>query len=310
MPVMRRVLFIVLAAALAAVNAAAAAEPNPYTIFANARSYWLAQRYPQMLAYDVAVAVTEGGKQRVERYDSALDARTGRIVVDPVSDYELAHPVKPKGINLGLLFPIGKPLPPIDFLGVPHLAPTYSFGMAPFVPAPTPTPFDSAALVRDIRREFHDPNPRVSSPAPSPSGLQTIVVTAASARDYTIRLLGEEPVDGHLCYHLALHPTHDPQRLRIREAWIDEHTFAVWKLIDALNFKSGAGTTVPWTIRFADLDGAHYIAEEDANAPLRAGGEIYTRTTVRFELLRAVARMPLGPPIVAGVARGERLEEP
>ncbi|MDE2482309.1 MAG: hypothetical protein KGN02_08980 [bacterium] len=285
------------------------ASPDPYSIYAQARSAWRENRYPPQIAYDVAVAVTEGGKERVERYRSAYDARRGVVRVDPVSDYELAHPVKPTGVNLALLFlRVGKPLPPVDFLGVPRLAPTYSFGMSGFVPAPSPTPFDSAALVREIRADFHDPNPRErATPTPRASELPEIAFESASHHDYTVTLLGSDEVAGHACYHLRLRPMRDPRHLRLRELWVDQASFATWKIVEALNFANGPGTTVPWTIRFADLGGAHYIAREDADAPIRAGGEIYERAEVRFEHVREVVRMPLRAPLGQS---GTFLDEP
>ena len=295
--------------ALATVVAPAHGAPDPYAIFANARAYWLQQRYPTMLDYRIAVDVTEGGNERVEHYTAEYNAVTGEVGVDPVSDYQLAHPVVPKGIDIGILaFALNKPLPPVDFMGVPHLAPTYSFGMAPFVPAPTPTPFNSAALVAEIRKEFHDPNPRATPTAsPTPNGLQEIATVYAHNRDYTITLLGTEVVDGHACYHLSLTPTRDPGRFRIRQAWIDEQSFAPWQLEDALNFTNGPGTKVAWMIHFADVDAAHYVSEEDALAPMSTGGEIYTKAAVRFENIHPVDGSTMSDPIVEG---GTLLEEP
>src|SRR5579863_3798988 len=141
--------------AILAAAALAAPSPNPYDIFARARAYWLEQKYPTALSYDVAVTVTEGGTTRTERYDSYYDAVENTISVDPLSDFERDHPVVPKGINLDVFaLRLNKPLASPDWLGVPRITPTYSFGMAPFVPAPTPTPFNSAALVDEIRQEF------------------------------------------------------------------------------------------------------------------------------------------------------------
>ncbi|HTX04092.1 MAG TPA: hypothetical protein VMD07_10470 [Candidatus Acidoferrales bacterium] len=298
-----------LVVAPALLSPAQGAAPDPYTIFANARAYWLVQHYPMLLDYRVAVEVTEGGHVRVEHYSAEYNAVTGEIGVDPVSDYQIAHPVVPKGINVGLLgLALNKPLPPIDFMGVPHLAPTYSFGMAPFVPAPTPTPFNSAALVAEIRKEFHDPNPRATpTPSPTPNGLQEIATVYANNRDYMITLLGVETIEGHACYHLSLTPTHDPGRFRIRQAWIDEQTFAPWQLEDASNFTDGPGTKVAWMIHFADIDAAHYVSEEDALAPMSTGGEIYTKAAVRFEDVRAVDASTMSAPITAG---GTLLQEP
>jgi hypothetical protein len=300
-----------MAVAVAVATGGAPAAPDPYQIFANARAFWMSQRYPDRIDYTIAVAVTEGGHPRIERYRADYDAVNGTISVDPTSDYELAHPVKPSGIDVGiLLWRIDKPLPAIDFLGVPRLAPTYSFGMAPFVPAPTPTPFNSAALVQQIREQFHDPDPRATAP-PTPDAqeqLKEIATVVAHNRDYVVSLLGTDTIDGHPCYHLGLQPVRDPGRYRIREAWIDERTYAPWQLKDATNFVGGPATRVPWMIHFADLDGAHYISEEDAQAPIAASGEIYTKTAVRFENVVAVERSGLREQIVHNV--GNPLEEP
>ncbi|HUA09758.1 MAG TPA: hypothetical protein VMA98_10860 [Candidatus Acidoferrales bacterium] len=300
---------LAVAAALLAAAPRAVAAPDPYEIWGKARAYWLQQRYPALIDYKVAVEITEGGNQRVERYDSQYDAVDGTVNVDPVSDYQLAHPVRPTGIDVGLIVWRNKPLPPVDWLGVPHLAPVYSFGMAPFVPAPTPTPFNSAALVAQIRSEFHDPNPRATSaPSPSPaSGLEEIATVYAHNRDYTIVLLGDETIDGHACYHLALTPTHDPGRFRIRDAWIDEQSFATWQLQEALNFRSGPGTAVGWMIHFADSGDGHYISEEDALAPMTSAGEIFTKAAVRFENVVAASRARPENPFPQG---GAVLEEP
>ena len=282
------------AAYVAAAPAAVRATPDPYQIFANAREYWLQQRYPERLRYQIAVDVTEAGKERVEHYDASFEAVENIVDVDPTSDYERAHPVRPTGVDLNfMIVRLNKPLPSADFLGVPHLAPNYSFGMAPFVPAPTPTPFDSSALVAEIRKEFRDPNPRASAPAPSPSpGLAEIASVIAHNRDYAISLLGTDTIDGHPCYHLALRPMREPGKYRIREAWIDETTYAPWQLKDAVNFVYGPATAVPWTIRFADIQGAHYVSEERADAAMSVRGQIYTQAAIRFESIVATDATP------------------
>jgi len=280
--------------AILAAAALAAPSPNPYDIFARARAYWLEQKYPTALSYDVAVTVTEGGTTRTERYDSYYDAVENTISVDPLSDFERDHPVVPKGINLDVFaLRLNKPLASPDWLGVPRITPTYSFGMAPFVPAPTPTPFNSAALVDEIRQEFHDPNPRVT-PTPVPSGLSEIATVVAHNRDYAITLLGTDVVDGHSCYHLGLEPEREPGVFRIRQAWIDETSFATWKLVNAANFRLGPGTKIPWTIHFADVGGVHYISEEDASTAMDFNAQIFSNASFRFENIVAAAKSPLG----------------
>lgn len=289
---MKRELGVLFAAALVAIGTPPAhATPDPYQIFGNARAFWHQQQYPVLLDYTIAVDIVEGGKERTERYGAEYDAVNGNVQVDPESDYQRDHPTVAKGMNIGILgFGLNKPIPPVDWLGVPHLAPTYSFGMAPFVPAPTPTPFNSAALVAEIRKEFHDPDPRATpTPTPTPSALQEIATVYAHNRDYTITLLGTDTIDGHTCYHLGLMPTRDPGHFRIRQAWIDEQTYATWQLQDASNFEAGPGTNVAWTIHFAQIDGAQYVREEDALAPMATGGEIYTKASVRFENVASVS---------------------
>jgi hypothetical protein len=282
---------------LASVVAAALVQ-DPYTIFARAREYWLEQRYPVSVRYDVAVGIEEGGKARIERYASSYDSLDNAVSVDPVSDYERDHPVYPHGVNIGVLgFALSKPQPTDDFLGVPHLSPEYSFGMVPFIaPGEAGNPFDSPLLVAQIRHEFHDPNPH---PTAEPSGApREIAVVDANDRAYRIALLGTGDVDGHACFHLGLTPTRDPGKFRIREAWIDEANFATWELKDASNFTSGPETAVPWTIHFVDVDGAHYVGEEDALAPISTQGLIYTSARIAFENIvpAALRAQPYAPP--------------
>ena len=271
---------------------------DPYAIYAQAQSYWLTQRYPQTLWYRVAIRVVEGGTVRVEHYRTHYDAKAGELDVDPVSDYERDHPVRPSGINIGILgYRVGKPLPQVDFLGVPLLAPTYTFGMAPFVPAPEPTPFNSQALVGEIRREFNDPDPRMTpSPTPSP-GLSVIAVVVAAHRNYTMSLAGQDSVFGHPCYHLKLHAIHDPGKYRLLDLWVDQSTSATWRLRVGSNFESGPGTHVAWTVNYVAIDGAQYIYNEVAAVPMAVAGEIYTDTSVWFENISADSTdsIPLPP---------------
>jgi hypothetical protein len=277
---------------------------DPYAIYAQAQAYWLSQRYPQLLAYRVVVRIVEGGKERVERYETRFDATGDDISVDPVSDFEKENPVRPPGgLNVSLFgfYRIGKPEPQVDFLGVPLLTPTYSFGMAPFVPAPEPTPFNSAALVAEIRKEYHDPDPRVT-PTPTPSAEPPVIaVVVAAHRTYIMRYVGQETVNGHLCYHVSLRAVHDPGKYRLRDVWVDENDYAVWRLRVGINFTSGPGTQIPWTVDFTDIDGEHYIDREIAGAPMAVAGEIYTQTTVEFENVGAAgdeaSPMPLQLPL-------------
>jgi hypothetical protein len=299
------------AAALAAAPAARA-QPDPYAIYDRARSFWLGQVYPPYLAYDVAVSVEESGAQRVERYRSGFDAVDDSVWVDPVSDYEREHPHVVHGMNVDILvFRVSKPEAPVDFVGVPILAPAYSFGMAPFVAArPPDSAQDAAALVAAVRRSFDDPYPSGRTPPPPGGSTQLpLIAHSIASRDiYRIELLGEETVNGHLCYHLALQPLRDPGRYRLRQLWIDERSAATWRLQEALNFVSGPGTTVPWTVNFRDLGGAQYIADETADETMRYDGRQYARVRVAFENLRAVT-VPQGNPLYIPPSH-DTLQEP
>ncbi len=267
------------------------AVPSPYAIYERAEAFWYGQDYPGYLDYDVAVQVRQGDSVRVERYRSSFDATSGAIWVDSVSDYERTHPVVVHGMNFCILaLCLSKPVPPIDFIGVPILTPTYTFGMAPFIPVAPP---DSAqaqrALVNQIRREFHDPYPPGRKPLQvAKNGLPTIARASVTAGAYDISLVGFENVQGHECYHLSLRARRDPGRYRLRDLWIDVRSGATWKLREALNFIDGPGTTVPWTVDFQNIGGVQYIAREAADAPIRYQGQTYSRTVVSFERVRAV----------------------
>lgn len=267
--------------------------PDPYGIFENAQAFWLNQQYPPYLSYDVAVTVDEGASVRTQRYASGFDATNGAIWVDPVSDYELAHPHVVHGMNFALAgVRIGKPEAPVDFFGVPVLAPTYTFGIAPFVAAQPPDSQESAAqLVAAVRRAFHDPYRQGRTPPPATGThdqLPEIEHAVVTSHVYDITLAGEESVGGHLCYHLVLHPLRDPHRYRLRELWIDVQSDATWRLREALNFVDGPGTSVAWTVNFTNLAGAQYIGDENADAPVRYRGLLYRHVTIAFEGLRAV----------------------
>ena len=272
-----------------------ASTPDPYLIFARARTSFEQQHYPAYLKYDVVVRVTEGGTPKVERYQSAYNATTNDVWVEPVSDYERAHPPSGSGVNVGLLFwRIGKPQPPTDFLGVPKLSPTYSFGISKFVPVQPPHPPSDAELVAEIRKEYHDPNPRATiAPTPPPVSIREIFDVTVYKRDYVITVAGEDSINGHRCYHLVMQPVraHDG-RYRLRDVWIDERTYATERLNETFNFVNGPGTNVPWTVDFADSGGAHYISDERAGAPMTYRGLVYTQASVSFENVTAADAMP------------------
>lgn len=270
------------------------ASSDPYAIFSDARQFFLAQHYPAYIDYDVAVSVVESGKERTEHYASAYNATNGEIWVDPLSDYEIAHPASGRGV--GFCFegcpPGPQPDPGEDFLGVPLLSPTFAFTIAPFIAMPPPGAPTDAQIVSDVRKAFHDPNPRrVRPPSASPSpesegGLREIAAVSARKREYAITLAGVGLLDGRSCYHLVLVPLHRDGRYRLRELWIDEATFATIRAKIALNFVDGPGTTVPWRIDFAAVGDSWYVARESADSSVRYASKKYSSVNISFERIR------------------------
>jgi len=278
-----RAFALVLVVAGLAPASAQTAGVDPYAVFSSARHYWERQHYPARLAYTVTVDVLEGGTHKVEHYASAYDAVNDVVQVDPLSDYEIAHPASGRGVNLGIPFvTLSKPDPPLDFVGVPSLAPNYSFAIARFVPSDA-RPKTSAELVQEIRAQFHDLRPTPTPTAlPSDDGLREIAVVSSTRRRYDITLVGIESIGGAPAYHLALKPTGDPHRYRLRDLWVDTATGATRRLIDAGNFVDGPWPGLNWTVDFASVDGALYIASEHSAEPVAFRGLRYLDTTVSF----------------------------
>lgn len=283
---------------LAAVTTPATDANAGYEIFAKTRVAWEAQHYPELIAYDVAVTVTENGQTRTERYRSAYDAAGDVVHFNSVSDYEKAHPYYAPG-GFGFSSPFDRfhsTNAATDFLGIPMLAPNYSFGLGT-TPHGTPEskPTD-AEIVDEVRRAFNDPMPRYR-PAPTPEAspaLREIAVVESRSRVYAISLIGTETVSERPAYHLQLQPLRDPGRFRLRELWVDMRTYAPIKLVEALNFVNGPGTAVPWSISFDQIGGASYIATENALAPMHLKKHGYSSVSVAFENVRPVERIDAG----------------
>lgn len=278
---------------LALLAAPAPAAPDPYFLFSQARRYWETQTYPPYLDYTVTVEVDYRGEHRVEHYASAFDATSGAIWVDPISDYELAHPATGSGIGFNLSGG-PQPAPDQDFLGVPMLSPTYTFTIGRFRPAAASHPKTDAEIVAEVRAQFHDPDRRMKKtphPTPAPSvpsvdGMHEIAAVVAYRRAYAITLVGDEAIDGRDCFHLHLEPMHADGRYRLRDLWLDKTTYATVRANTALNFVDGPGTRVPWTIDFGDVAGAHYIRTETSDAPVTYASHHYAQVRIRFDDVR------------------------
>ncbi len=288
------------------------AAVNPYALYEQTQEQWALQRYPMNLSYDLVVHIVENGTPATETYTSTYDAFHGKIRVNPISDYELAHPPDGRGVKFGAGIVGGpsirmdKPNRPIDFLGIPLLEPTYSFGIGPHVAARKKT---SEEILNEIRREFHD------TVQPHTSTMKTIARIVSASKAYIIRYVGRENIRGIDCDHLALLPTRDAGRNRLRDIWIDHATHRSVRAIIGLNFVRGLGTKVPWRIDFGMADGALYVTSETALAPVQVETSslqthTYSSASIAFEHLQPQTKFSHFPSFFEPPASGAMLQEP
>jgi hypothetical protein len=161
------------------------------------------------------------------------------------------------------------------------LGPNYSFGIAPYVPQVASSDANQEALVQEIRREFNDPmSAEKARELSQAEGLKEIGLVVSTNRKYNITFDGIESVNGFDTYHLSLRPTRTSNLLRLRELWVDTQTFATHQLVTQGNFSNN---TVPWTVKFVDVDGTQYIESEDAAKPVKVGEHTYDRASIAFE---------------------------
>ncbi len=299
--------FFLLIAVCASVGSSAAAAPDPYVIYGKTRAYWQAARYPANISYVVIVSVRARGVERIEHFSSRYDSRNDAIHTSGLSAEELAHPhVPPGGFNVRLKwFGINRLEDPVDYLGVPVLAPNFSFGIAKYAPADQQ---DSTELVRQVRADYHDPA-RVAASKPNVSGLKEIGSVEAIARDYDIRLAGLELLNGHQDYHLAMRPVRSPDRYRLRDIWVNAQTFATDQVVTDGNFISGPGPGSRWTVTFTQVGSTPYIATERAESPLKFEDRIYEQATISFSDILPVRRSGVDALATFTTTRGT-LKEP
>lgn len=281
-------LLIVVRASCAPAPATPSLLSDPYQIYARTRAAWAAQRYPDFVAYTIRVDVDERGVPKTKHYHAIYEQPNGKIHVAAVSDEEHDNPPNPSGVTIHLLPKrqhiaimdkrVGNPGEAVDYLGIPMLAPNYSFGLG------LPLPGDAAAnddLVAQIREQYHDPMPPVKVQQVNGSGqLKSIASVTVIAHQYKIALTGIEKIDGTDCYHLVMQPATEPQRYRLRELWIETQTYETRRLLTAYNFTN---SRVPWLVTFADIGGARYISSEVAQAPVGVGDHRYQHASISFE---------------------------
>lgn len=245
-----------------------------------AKNAWAAARYPKSASFIVTIHLHQAERDVSVHYRGEEDFRTGDIYVDRFSDEEQAHPKRgasrtaPYSIHAsyGRRAPGAVPLrndevqrpwaqpsvvAPRELLGTPHLSIDYSFGLR--APAAVESSSENLSALKAIGKvSINSPTYRI----------QCAVTTAT------------EPI------HLSLMPTRDPAHYRLRELWIDPVTFATDKVQTAGNFTKGPPTRCDWLTTFSHHDGATYIAQETALAPLDYGrGDRYEDVSIRFEAI-------------------------
>ncbi len=252
------------AAAVLAICSSTAARPaaaltaTPDEIYANAQRAWTAHVPPSHLGYTIVVTVTDHGVVKTRHYHANADTLDGSVDAQAISDEERAgDPQAARGVKLiaGIKSHnhyFNKQLGPrdVDFLGVPQLAPDYTFGVS-----------------HRRLRAYADPEIAQAPTQANPGGVQIGRVTAV-ARRYVVSLAGVETIADRPAYHLTLVPVAEPARYRLRDMWVDTETSDVLQLRTEGNFDSPFTRAVPWLISFRGDGDARYIAREVAEKPI------------------------------------------
>lgn len=303
-----------LAVLACSISSVVAEPPDGYSLFDAARWQWQQQRYPRMLSYTIAVEGVEAHATDIEHYSAFYDQQRDQIFVDPISDFELKHPMQGRGMNPFNFFgiQIGKPELPVDFLGVPKLAPNYSFGMSNHVGAFTQTPSD---MIEEIRREFGSA-PRKAPITTADGSLHEIGSVEARETHYRIEMVGRETIDGVGACHLHLSPIADAWKYRLRDLWIDESSHQTLRIRTERNFVYGPGSSGTWVIDFQNVAGRTFIGSETTDDPIEFEGRKFQKAIIRFEGIQDISdqakkpRFRLGLPQYAGSRKVPTLVEP
>lgn len=275
-----------LASSLCLIPAGASADLDAYRMFDHARRVLQLQSYPDPIFYRTTVRVSEGAGDESEHFRAEAFSG-GDIRVEGVSEEEQAAPHESSGINFKFAFSIGwntgaggqtatgtedahrKEASP-DYLGVPLISPSYSFGLTP----------------------EHDDTP-TSNLSFGASSLPTIATVTAISRVYRVSFLGTDIVDGFYTDHLRLEPTSFPDRYRIRELWVDAYTYQIVQLETQGNFTAAPMSSVPWLVTFQNVDGSIYIKSETALEPLVFRRDrTFSTASINFDEIRATDDSP------------------
>jgi hypothetical protein len=269
--------------------------PDPYALFSQARAAVSAARYPERLDYTIDVSGFDGSLFRTNHY-RATDRTEQGIKVAAISAEEAASWHVPQGVNVkfvasiygaAIVIPLGRTPASYDLLGVPMLAPSYTFGLRypPVTVATTHTP-------------------------PAAGTLPVIAVVSSQARDYRIEFEGAQTIDDAQTYDLRLTPLRDPKNNRLRELWVGAGDHLPRRASVAGNFTLAPLTDIPWTIDFDVIGGAPYIARESADALLyMPHRQVVRAAQISFEDVRPGAGF-MNTPLLAPDPSDTTLFEP
>lgn len=252
-------------------------------IFARTRAAFVERAYPQTIKYKVRVSGLRDGTWTGRSFSSYERWPSTTVIARNVSDEEMADPARPQGISLSIAgITTGKTVSP-DILGIPKLAPTYSFGLGAAPPAEA---------------------------SPGPGGpLRTIGTVLATARNYKVWLAGEESVDGTRAWHLFLRPVGNPGKYRLRDLWVEEATYQTIRLRTYGNFTAEATGKGVWSVAYTQIDGAWYLTSEVSNGPVECADGWYDHIAVQFTGIQADPDEPLDFGVGATTDEAE-IEEP
>jgi hypothetical protein len=312
---------------------AATATPNPDVLFTRARAALGRRAYPRAVTYDVAVETTaEGGEHKLNHYRTAFRANTGTIAAHVISDEQAADTSKPQGINFAIAgITLNKP--DSDGLGIPRLAPTYTFGLVPYAPI-LPTTGLSATQALPVEgatplTPSADANAAfpfaigeggtlpiapsggfTAAPAPgaapSDASLRQIGKVSTTFKIYDVSYVGEVKIGDVTTWHLRLKPRLNPGRYRVRDLYIDESNDETVRIRTEGNFTL-KNLGCYWDVDFAKIDGHWYIVRETADQPVDGFDSIVVTFSNYREITKADENLVFG---VSGSVQSDILEEP
>lgn len=255
--------------------------PNANAVFARAISAITSARYPARIDYTIVVSGLDGSVFRVNHYPESYRSGTKEIDVNSEDGCECES-----DLGGSWSISVGARERSPDLLGVPHLTPTYMFGL------------NSPIAIEHSGGGHVQPQMNGLRPAPSPPA-------------YAVALIDSPFVDGTRTYHLTLRPLSDPKKYRLRELWVGADDYLPRKAIVAGNFASAPLADVRWTIDFSIVHSAPFILRETTSVLFLPHRQVVKDAAVAFEDISAPnTRFFFNDPLVEAPLTGAVLVEP